>query len=267
MGATTNFQLRTVDAVRYILPLREGGSMPALVDGDDEFQYVLKFKGAGQGVKALIAELLGGEIAKSLGLKIPELVFINVDPAFGRTEPDAEIQDLLKASAGLNLGLHFLKGAMNFDPLGTPVSGIEASQIVWLDAYLMNVDRTYKNTNLLVWHKELWLIDHGASLYFHHNISNWKAQIDKPFINIKDHVLLKRADQLSEVNEIFSSILTDDMISNIVDLIPAEWLSWAEQEQLTVEGVREIYRTFLIERKHHSDTFIKQAIDARKTLI
>jgi hypothetical protein len=157
-------ELRTVNVTRYVTPLREGGSLPAIAEADDGFLYVLKFRGAGQGPKALIAELVGGEIARKLGLKIPELVFVNLDEAFGRTEPDEEIQDLLKFSVGLNLALHYLSGAITFDPTVTVVEPKLASQIVWLDALLTNVDRTARNTNMLMWHKELWLIDHGPVL-------------------------------------------------------------------------------------------------------
>src|SRR6201992_3185333 len=161
--------LRTVQVVRYVTPLREGGSLPAIAEADDDFMYVLKFRGAGQGIKALIAELIGGEIARLLGLKIPEIVLATLDPAFGRTEPDEEIQDLLKASTGLNLGLHYLSGAISFDPAVNIVDPLTASRIVWLDCLLTNVDRTARNTNMLIWNKELWLIDHGAALYFHHS--------------------------------------------------------------------------------------------------
>ena len=159
-------RIRTVEVTRYITPLREGGSLPAIVEADDEFLYVLKFRGAGQGVKALIAELLGGEIARAVNFRVPEIVFANVDPAFGRTEPDEEIQDLLKFSEGLNLALHYLSGAISFDPNVLKVDALLASKIVWLDCFITNVDRTARNTNMLVWHKELWLIDHGASLFF-----------------------------------------------------------------------------------------------------
>src|ERR1700710_3050824 len=168
--------LRTVNVTRYVTPLREGGSLPAIAEADDGFLDVIKFRGAGQGVKALIAELIGGEIARALGFKIPEIVFANLDEAFGRTEPDEEIQDLLKASTGLNLALHYLSGAITFDPAITIPDAKLASSIVWLDCLLTNVDRTPRNTNLLTWHKELWLIDHGASLYFHHSWDNWKEQ-------------------------------------------------------------------------------------------
>ena len=155
-------ELRTENVTRYIMPLREGGSLPALAEADDEFKYVVKFRGAGHGTKALIAELVGGEIARALGFRVPELVFLNLDEAFGRTEGDEEIQDLLQGSRGLNLGLHFLSGALTFDPVVTKVGAELASRIVWLDAFLTNVDRTFRNTNMLIWHKELWLIDHGA---------------------------------------------------------------------------------------------------------
>src|SRR5690606_20521227 len=156
MEKTEQMSLRTVNMIRYSQPLREGGSLPAIVEGDDGFNYVLKFRGAGQGTRALIAELIGGEIARMLELKVPELVFAIIDEAFGRTEPDEEIQDLLKASTGLNLALHYLSGSYTFDPVVTDVDPVTASRIVWLDSYLMNVDRTRRNSNMLVWHKELW---------------------------------------------------------------------------------------------------------------
>lgn len=185
--------LRTVNVTRYITPLREGGSLPALAEADDEFTYVLKFRGAGHGTKALIAELIGGEIARVLGLPVPELVFANLDEAFGRTEGDEEIQDLLQGSQGLNLALHYLSGAINFDPVVTTLDAKTASKIVWLDAYITNVDRTFRNTNMLIWHKELWLIDHGASLYFHHSFQDPEGHAKSPFALIKDHVLLPQA--------------------------------------------------------------------------
>src|SRR5882757_1096508 len=222
-------QLRTVNVIRYVTPLREGGSLPAIAEADDGFLYVLKFQGAGQGRKALIAELVGGEIARSLGLKVPELVFANLDEAFGRTEPDEEIQDLLKASVGLNLALHYLSGAITFDPTVTVTDAKLASQIVWLDCLLTNVDRTPRNTNMLIWHKELWLIDHGAALYFHHSWDNWREQATRPFVQVKDHVLLPRAAELEAVDGEFRSILTSERIRSIVSLIPDEWLTgWSQ---------------------------------------
>ena len=259
-------EIRTVSVTRYITPLREGGSLPALAEADDGFKYVLKFKGAGHGVKALIAELIGGEVARLLGLKVPELVFAELDEAFGRTEADEEIQDLLQASRGLNLGMHFLSGAMTFDPVITKVEGILASKIVWLDAFLTNVDRTVKNTNMLIWHRELWLIDHGATLFFHHAWDNWEKNAVSPFEYIKEHVLLPQADQLEEVNKEFGEQLNMNNLRRIVELIPEEWLQW-EGSGISSDEIREVYFQFLTIRLAHSDTFIKQAIHAREALV
>ena len=160
------------------------------MEADDGFLYVIKFRGAGQGIKSLIAELIGGEIARALGFRVPEIVFANVDEAFGRTEADEEIQDLLKFSVGMNLGLHYLSGAISFDPTVTTIDATLASQVVWLDCLITNVDRTARNTNMLTWYRELWLIDHGAALYFHHGWDNWEEQAQRPFTPVKDHVLL-----------------------------------------------------------------------------
>lgn len=256
------FKLRTVNVTRYITPLREGGSLPALAEADDDFKYVLKFKGAGHGIKALIAELIGGEIARALGLPVPELVFANLDEAFGRTEGDEEIQDLLQGSQGMNLALHFLSGAINFDPVVTEVDPELASKIVWLDAYITNVDRTFRNTNMLIWHKELWLIDHGACLYFHHSFTDWEGHAKVPFALIKDHVLLPQASQLTEVDTAFKKILTDNVLQSIVGLIPQDWLEWEGTDE-TPEEIRDIYFKFLKMRRDHSAIFLKQANDAR----
>src|SRR6201996_1905764 len=217
-------EIRLVNVTRYVTPLREGGSLPAIAEADDGFLYVLKFRGAGQGPKALIAELIGGEIARCLGLKVPEIVFANLDEAFGRTEPDEEIQDLLKASTGLNLALHYLQGAITYDPTVLTLQAKLASEIVWLDCLLTNVDRTARNTNMLVWHKELWLIDHGASLYFHHSWHNWLEQARRPFVQVKDHVLLPQATELEVVDASFTAILTEERIRTIVAMVPDEWL-------------------------------------------
>ena len=257
--------IRMVNVTRYVTPLREGGSLPAIVEADDGFLYVLKFRGAGQGVKALVAELIGGEIARSLGLRVPEIVFANVDPAFGRTEPDEEIQDLLKFSEGLNLALHYLSGAINFDPVVNKVDSLMASQIVWLDALLMNVDRTVRNTNLLMWRKELWIIDHGASLYFHHTWTNWEEQSLKPFVQIKDHVLLKWASELDKVDQSFRSLLTEEKIISIIDLVPQDWL--VNQSAPDAAGNRRVYEQFLLNRISHSHIFVKEAQNARQVLI
>jgi hypothetical protein len=259
-------QIRTVNVNRYVTPLREGGSLPAIVEADDGFLYVLKFRGAGQGVKALIAELIGGEIARSLGLRVPEIVFANVDTAFGRTEPDEEIQDLLKASVGLNLGLHYLSGSITFDPTVNTVDPTLASKIVWLDCLITNMDRTVRNTNMLSWHKELWLIDHGASLYFHHNWQNWEEQVLRPFVLVKDHVLLPQASELEEVDAEFHSLLTNAGIRSIVDLVPDEWLESDPSFESTAQH-RQAYIQFLVTRFAHSAIFLKEAQHAGKSLI
>ncbi|GAB4026934.1 HipA family kinase [Spirosoma koreense] len=259
-------QLRTVNVTRYSIPLREGGSLPALVEADDDFLYVLKFRGAGQGTKALIAELVAGEIARALGLRIPEIVFAKLDEAFGRTEPDEEIQDLLRASEGLNLGLHYLSGAITFDPVINDVSARLASQIVWLDAFVMNVDRTARNTNLLMWHKELWLIDHGAALYVHHTGPAWPESSRRPFAQIKDHVLLPLATELDAVDETFRQVLTADHLEAIVALIPDDWLT-GNDPTTPVETQRQVYAQFLTERLASSAIFVKEANDARKALV
>ncbi|HWK03314.1 MAG TPA: HipA family kinase [Puia sp.] len=282
-------QLRTVNVIRYVTPLREGGSLPAIAEADDEFLYVLKFRGAGQGVKSLIAELIGGEIARALGLKVPEIVFANLDSAFGRTEPDEEIQDLLKASVGLNLALHYLSGAITFDPTVTALPPRLASQIVWLDCLLTNVDRTPRNTNMLVWNKELWLIDHGASLYFHHSWDNYfddgaspemppaslvarspspalVAQAQRPFAQVKDHVLLPRASELDAVDPEFRSILTPERIRSIVSLVPDEWLTGGAYTG-TPDEIRQVYTRFLELRIAASQIFVKEAQYARQSLI
>ncbi len=259
-------QLRTVNVIRYVTPLREGGSLPAIAEADDGFLYVLKFHGAGQGVKALIAELIGGEIARALGLKVPEIVFANLDEAFGRTEPDEEIQDLLKASVGLNLALHYLSGAITFDPTITTPDAKLASQIVWLDCLLTNVDRTARNTNMLTWHKELWLIDHGASLYFHHSWHNWLEQAKRPFLQVKDHVLLPWATELDAVDAEFRLILTPERINSIVSLIPDDWLN-DETEFGSPEEYRQAYAQFLVTRIEHSEVFVKEAQHAAETTI
>ena len=261
-----NIQLRTVNVTRYVTPLREGGSLPAIVEADDGFLYVLKFRGAGQGVKALIAELIGGEIARLLGFKVPEIVFANVDPAFGRTEPDEEIQDLLQFSEGLNLALHYLSGSITYDPSVTKVDDTLASQIVWQDILLTNVDRTPKNTNMLMWYKELWLIDHGAALYFHHSWDNWEEQSKRPFAMIKDHVLLPWATELENIDLSFRTILTSDRIKEIIELIPEDWLLKGMPE-LTPTEARSVYQQFILSRLQLSTTFIKAAQHAREAVI
>ena len=204
-------ELRAVQVTRYVTPLREGGSLPAIAEADDGFFYVVKFRGAGQGPKALIADLIGAELARAAGLKVPELVIAGLDEAFGRTEGDEEIQDLLRASEGLNLGVHYLTGAISYDPAVDIVAESLASEIVWLDAFLMNVDRTARNTNMLTWNKELWLIDHGASLYFHHSWDDWQEQSVKPFTLIKSHVLLPFANSIEVAGAKIKALLTPEI--------------------------------------------------------
>jgi hypothetical protein len=257
-------EIRTVEVVRYITPLREGGSLPAVTEADDGFMYVLKFRGAGQGVKVLISELIGGELAKLMGLKVPEIVFAELDEAFGRTEPDEEIQDLLKASRGLNLAMHYLQGAFIFDPVVNKIDEELASKIVWLDCLITNVDRTARNTNMLVWHNEIWLIDHGASLYFQHALTNAAEQAVRPFAPVKDHVLLPFAIKLDEVNKMYSKLITKENIEAIVALIPGVWL---EEIFEGVKDKRKVYTDFLLTRLSHSDKFTKEVNDTREALI
>lgn len=259
-------ELRTVEVTRYVTPLREGGSLPAIVEADDDFLYVLKFRGAGQGVKALIAELIAGEIARTLGFLVPEIVFAELDECFGRMEGDQEIQDLLRASEGLNLGLHYLSGAITFDPLVNTIDARLASQIVWFDSLIINVDRTARNTNMLMWHKELWLIDHGASFYFHHSGQDPEVQARRPFLQVKDHVLLPLASELEEVDAVFRPLLSPERIRSIVSLIPEEWLSAASPYESVAEQ-RQLYITYLETRLAHTEVFIKEAQNAREALV
>ncbi|MDO5608076.1 MAG: aminotransferase class I and II [Capnocytophaga sp.] len=253
---------RTITVMRYITPLREGGSLPALAEADDGFRYVLKFRGAGHGVKMLISELLGGLIAARLGLRVPELVFAELDADFGRTEGDEEIQDLLKFSEGLNLGLHFLSGALAYEP-SIPIDTFEASKIVWFDAFVTNIDRTYKNTNLLWWHKELWVIDNGASLYFHHSWKDFEHAARSPFPYVKDHVLLSQAAELPQADAYARQVLGSDFFEAAVKLIPEQWLQWEGTDE-TPGQIRQVYIDFLTHRLENSELFLKQAIHARE---
>lgn len=259
-------EIRTVQVTRYVTPLREGGSMPAIVETDDDFLYVLKFRGAGQGRKALIAELLAGEIARALGLRVPEIVFAELDPILSRTEADEEIQDLIKFSGGLNLGLHYLSGAITFDPLVTTLDAILASQIVWLDGLITNVDRTPRNTNMLMWHKELWLIDHGAAFYFHHASSDIAQEGKRAFPLIKDHVLLPLASEMEVVDKEFRKKLTREKILSITSLIPAEWLTDDGTEK-SAEEQRSSYAQFLESRVASSEVFVKEVQHAREAIV
>ena len=255
-------EIRTVDVVQYLQPLREGGSLPAIVKADDDFLYVLKFRGAGHGTKALISEFLGGEIARAIGLKMPELVFMNLDDSFSKTEPDEEIQDLLKFSVGLNLGLHYLSGAITFDPLVNKIDALTASKVLLMDSIISNIDRTAKNTNLLVWNKELWVIDNGASFYFHHRWETWENHLTKTFPLIKDHVFLKTATQLEEASKEITSLLSEDKIKEIVAAVPEDWLI-DESESMTPTEMRDAYVQYLNSRMSKIDSLVKEAQDAR----
>jgi hypothetical protein len=255
--------LKTVTATRYLTPLREGGSLPAVVEASDGALYVMKFVGAGHGRKALIAELLAGEIGRALGLDIPEMVLMVLDPAMGPSEPDQEIQDLLKASSGLNLGFEYLPHALAFNPLGKPLPDPRtASNIVWFDAYITNVDRTARNTNILVWQKGLWLIDHGSALYFHHDWRNYVERSTSPFPPIRDHVLLPFATELEEAEARLKPHLTAEILRATVDLIPEIWLE-GESAFATSAEHRQAYLTFLSRRLEASRAFVQEAVNAR----
>ncbi len=258
----SKIEIRTVDVMRYIMPLREGGSLPAIVEADDGFQYVIKFRGAGQGKKALIAELIGAELARAIGLRVPEVVFMNLDDSFSKAEGDEEIQDLLKFSVGLNLGLHFLSGAITYDPLVSVADSLHASLVVLLDSIISNIDRTAKNTNLLNWNKELWLIDHGASLYFHHNWASWESHLDRTFPLVTGHVLLSKATKLSEAVTIIKEQLSSDTITEIIDALPEDWLI-EENSPLTPMAKRQAYKQILLSRVNNIDVLAKEAADAR----
>lgn len=258
--------LRTVNATRYVTPLREGGSLPAIVEAEDDGLYVLKFRGAGQGPKALIAELIAGEIARNLGLAVPEIVFMQLDPLLARSEPDFEIQALVKASAGLNLALDYLPGSLAFDALDAhTLDPLLASSIVWFDAYVTNVDRTARNTNMLFWHKQLWLIDHGASLYFHHTGMDYMERSRTSFASIKSHVLLPVASQLAEADALLKPRLTPTLLQELVALIPEAWLS--DPLYPTPEQHRAAYVTYLLDRLNASHNFVEEAIHARAQLV
>jgi hypothetical protein len=254
--------LRTVTATRYITPLREGGSLPAIVEADDDGLYVLKFVGAGQGSRALIAELVAGEIARALGLAVPEIVFARVDAELARTEPDPEIQDLIRASAGLNLALDYLPGSVTFDPLMLTIEPELASRIVWFDAFVTNLDRTPRNTNLLVWHGKLWLIDHGAALFFQHDWRDYEARAASPFALIKDHVLLPFARALAAVDAPMAAALTPERLTEIVALIPDAWLR-DEPTFASKAEHRAAYLNFLQLRLRAPRAFAMEAVRAQ----
>src|ERR1035437_662227 len=255
--------LRTVQATRYVLPLREGGSLPAIVEADDLGLYVVKFRGAGQGILALIAELIAGEIGRALGLRVPEIVFAEIDPALGRNEPDYEIRQLLKASPGLNLALDYLPGSTMFDPAARDTaSAAEASLLVWFDAFTQNVDRTPRNANLLVWHRKLYPIDHGAALFFHHDGANMEKKIESPFAQIEHHVLLPWAAEIEQAAPVARGKLTPQVLAEIVGSVPDEWLE-AIPGNLSAAQRRAGYLDFFRRRLAAPDLFEQEAIRAR----
>lgn len=258
--------MRTLVATRYVAPLHEGGSLPAIVEANDDGLYVLKFRGAGQGPKALIAELVAGEIARLAGLPVPEIVFIELDADLARTEPDPEIQELIRASAGLNVALDYLPGSVMFDPVAFKPDAALASAIVWFDAFVTNVDRTPNNTNMLVWHRALRLIDHGAALYFHHSWDKYLERSRDPFTRIKDHVLLPYASALKEADERLSKLVTVDAIRKIVALTPDAWLTETALFE-TPEKNRQAYVDYFQRRLAEPHAFIEEAIRARSLLV
>ena len=288
--------LRTVHVTRYVTPLREGGSLPAIIEADDDGLYVLKFRGAGQGPRALIAELVSGELARALGLPVPELVFVELDADLARTEPDPEIQELIRASAGLNLALDYLPGSVGFDPVADRVDPTLASEVVWFDAFTSNVDRTARNTNLLMWHRRLWLIDHGASLYFHHGTpaAEFASRADDAFPLISEHVLLGHASAIGEADARLAPRLSDDVIDGVTAHIPDAWLgedadhrstgsqehrstgtqepritgaqehsSTGTQDQRSAEVQRDAYADYLRRRVRGPRPFVEEATRAR----
>lgn len=258
----------TVAATRYVEALREGGSVPAIIEADDEGMYVVKFRGAGQGPRALVAELVGGEIGRALGLAIPELVLVELDEAFGRAERDPEIQIPLKASVGLNLALDYLPGSLMFDTVASAklIDPLLASQAVWFDAYITNPDRTVRNPNILSWHGKLWLIDHGASLYFHYAWDLPALKRQKPFTPIRDHVLLPWASMIADVDAAMRARLTNEALAAIVADVPADWL--ADDPAIgDAEEQRAAYLAYLTDRRDASRVFVEEALHARSQLV
>lgn len=255
--------LRKETLTRYIEPLREGGSLPALAEASDGFRYAVKLKGAGHGTKSLIAEFIGGMVAKAFKFKVPELVLFELSPLFGITEPDREIQELLRKSEGTNLGLHFLDGAFTFDPAVNKIDPLTASKIVWMDAFLENVDRSRQNPNMMIWNKELWLIDHGASLYFHHSGKDVNEAALDPFPFIKHHVLLPEASMMEEADKLMRQAITPRTLHKIVDLLPDEWLIDMEGKKSPRE-IKDEYAAFLTQRLANSRIFAESAAEQRR---
>jgi hypothetical protein len=259
--------LRTVNATRYVVPLREGGSLPAIVEADDLGLYVVKFRGAGQGILALIAELLAGEIGRALGLRVPEIVLMEIDEALGRNEPDYEIRHLLKASTGINLALDYLPGSTMFDPAARDTAPAdEASMLVWFDAYTLNIDRTPRNANLLMWHRKLYPIDHGAALFFHHDWASREKKIASPFAEIKDHILLPWAKEIALAAKTAHEKLTEPVLRGIVEMVPEAWLAMIPGD-VSAADRRAGYMDFFMRRLAGSAVFEEEAIGAHSRLV
>lgn len=272
-------ELRRQKLTRYILPLREGGSLPGLAEADDGFRYAVKFKGAGHGKKGVISELIGGLTAKALKFNVPEYVLLYVDRLFGITEADIEIQELLRKSEGFNLGLHFLDRAVTYEPTVETTSPMFASKLVWLDAFLTNIDRTRLNPNMMVWNGDVWLIDHGASLYFHHSEKDAETAAKDPFPYIKNHIMLPYASNIEEADKLMRQAITPRTLCKIVDLIPDEWLTddetpgivgddfvkgnETETSAKSIAEKREKYKTFLTRRLADTTPFVNEAIKQR----
>lgn len=281
-------EIRTQQLTRYILPLREGGSLPGLAEADDGFRYAVKFRGAGHGSKGVISELIGGMVAKALKFNVPEYVLLYLGPLFGITEPDVEVQELLRKSEGMNLGLHFLDRAYTFEPTVNNTDPLFASRLVWLDAFLTNIDRTRLNPNMMMWNGEVWLIDHGASLYFHHSGKDPIEAAKDPFPYIRNHVMLPYASRLEETDRLMRQAITPRTLGKIVDLIPDEWLKDdpvagivgdefmasgdTETDGDTTSGAgcisqkRDIYKKFLVNRLANTQPFVERAILERKNM-
>lgn len=266
-GVLMSAPLRKVTATRYITPLREGGSLPGLVEADDDGMYVVKFRGAGQGSGALVAELVVGELARVCGLPVPELVFIDIDPVLVRSEPDDEVQALVQASAGLNLASDFLPGALPFDAaLVDTVDTDLASAIVWFDALMTNIDRTPRNTNILIWHRKLHVIDHGAALYVMHAWDGFESRIQSPFSAIRDHVLLPAVGNIEDADALLHARLTPASIAAVLDLVPTAWWPLGRRWQHAVEAQAAL-QLYLEQRLHEPRAFVAEVARARTALI
>jgi hypothetical protein len=247
--------LRQVTGIRYVTPLREGGSLPGVVEADDLGTYVAKFSGAGQGPKALVAEVICGELARRLGLSVPRLVVLDIDPVIGRAEPDQEVQELLRGSGGPNLGMDFLPGALGYDPVAHPVDPALASRVLWFDAFTENVDRSWRNPNLLIWHRELWLIDHGACLYFHHNWPRAEAAVHRAY-RADDHVLAPYASRLAEADADLTPRVTPALLAEVLALVPDAWLAGPDFD--SADAARAAYADHLARRVARTADWLPQ---------